>query len=397
MKKVTVVLAMAVMLLVTVFVGEKDFVFGQEKYKTFGLLQALSGPAAPWGIPITRSIEMGADKINEQGGFKVQGQTYKWKTTSYDTKYVPAEAVKALNKAVYADKVDFVSIMGGSCVLASLPILKENKILSLNNSAADKNLANPNNNLVFFYNSSILGVYAATLPWLMEREGIKTMAAINPDDATGKSGLWSSKYVAEVNKLRIVSEEFFQRGTTDFAPLLTRVIAKKPDLIDSGYADPSSAALLCKQARELGYKGTILLIWGPDPNQVLKIAGDNAEGVYMSVTGPVEPETDSQKDLYKRFLAKYPKSEWSPMYYMHHAIIPCLTKAIMETQSFDSSVLANHLHKMTWDSPQGTFRFGGSKIYGIKTQLLDMTYILQVQKGKTVFLYHAKAPEGILD
>lgn len=397
-KKLAIIVTMAVVMLGSGFYGQQNHVFAAEKYKTFGMLKALSGPAAPWGIPISRSIEMGAEKINEQGGFTVKGQTYKWKTVTYDHKYVPAEAVKALNKAIYADKVDFVSIMGGSPLLACLSLLKENNLLSLNDAAAGKKVINPNNSAVFSYNGSILGTYAAVFPWLMKREGIKTIASINPDDATGKSGLWSSKYIAGPNKLTTVSEEFFQRGTTDFTPVLTRIISKNPDMIESGYTDPTSSALLLKQARELGYKGVVLLVWGADPNQVLKMAGANAEGAYLCVTGPVEPRTDEQKALYQRFLSKkFPKSEWNPMYYMHHAMIPCLTKAIVETQSFDTSVLAKHLRSMTWNSPQGMVRFGGSKIYGIKSQLLNPTYILQIKDGKTVYLRDAKIPQGILD
>jgi ABC-type branched-subunit amino acid transport system substrate-binding protein len=73
-----------------------------EKEIGFGILTALSGPAAPWGIGNSRGMELGADEINEKGGFKVKGETYKWKVYTYDAKYVPSEAVKALNKAVYS-------------------------------------------------------------------------------------------------------------------------------------------------------------------------------------------------------------------------------------------------------------------------------------------------------
>ncbi|MDY0044428.1 MAG: hypothetical protein RBS82_07135, partial [Syntrophales bacterium] len=60
-----------------------------------GIISYLTGPASPWGITDYRSIDMGADLINEQGGFTVKGKTYKWNTLSYDSKYIPAEAVKA--------------------------------------------------------------------------------------------------------------------------------------------------------------------------------------------------------------------------------------------------------------------------------------------------------------
>ncbi len=48
------------------------------------------------------------------GEFKVNGKAYEWDIITYDHKYVPAEAVKAANKAIYSDQVKFMSVMGGS-------------------------------------------------------------------------------------------------------------------------------------------------------------------------------------------------------------------------------------------------------------------------------------------
>jgi len=83
---------------------------------------------------------------------------------------------------------------------------------------------------------------------------------------------------------------------------------------------------------------------------------------------------------------KYPVSEWDPVLWYHSEIVPCLTKAIVETQSFDPNVLEKHLQTMTWDTPLGPFRFGGSKQFGIKTALVGPLTLLQVQNGKAVYL-----------
>lgn len=363
----------------------------------FGIISALSGPAAPWGIANSRSMTMMAEKINEDGGFEVEGKTYKWKIFTYDSKYVPAEAVKALNKAIYNDKVSFVAVMGGSPTLACIPLLKENNILSLNDAAGGKAVTNPNNPLVFRYNPSLAGAYAATFPFLQKKEGIKTIASVNPDDATGRSGVEAVEFVAKINKIKIVAKEYFERGTKEFTPLLTRIIAKKPDMIESGYTDPTSSALLLKQARELGYKGVILLIWGPDPKQVLKIAGPHAEGAYLGVSGPEEPQSDAEKELYERFLDNYSKEEWNPNYYTHHGLIKALTKAIVKCQSFDPTTIAKTIEDLTWEAPQGVHSFGGSKLFGIKRQLIRPVTILQVKDGKAVWISTVPAPPGILD
>ncbi len=365
--------------------GNAHTAFAADKVLNFGLLKATTGPAAVWGIPNSRSITMHALKINEQGGFKVKGQTYKWNPIVYDHKYVPAEAVKAVNKAIYADKCSFLSIMGGSTTLACIPFMKENKILSVNDAGGGKAVTNPDNPLVFRYNPAIEGSYARFLPYLAKHEGIKTMAVLNPDDETGRSGLDAVTPIAKANNIKIITTEFYERGIKEFTPLLTRVLAKNPDLIDTCYTDPTSCALVNKQARELGYKGVILLLWGPNPKDVISIGGPHAEKAYMGVTGVLEPQTPEQKEFYQRFLKKYPANEWDCNYWTHTEQIPCVTKAIVETQSFDPFVLAKHIENMTWDSPIGPMRVGGGKLYGIKRQVIYPSTLYRVEGGKPVY------------
>ena len=116
-----------------------------EKTIKFGIAIALSGPAAVWGISNYRSMCMGAWTINDQGGFQVGKTKYKWEPIGYDHKYIPAEAVKVANKAIYSDKVSYMCIHGGANALACIPLLKENNMLSLNNAGGGKAVTNPGN------------------------------------------------------------------------------------------------------------------------------------------------------------------------------------------------------------------------------------------------------------
>lgn len=368
-----------------------------DKEINFGFLNALTGPAAPWGIPQDRCLRIAADRINEEGGIKIKGETYKWKIFSYDHKYVPGEAVKALNKAIFSDKVQFVNVLGGSCLLACMPLLKANNILSMNSAVGGKNTTNPDNPQVFRHNPIIETAYAAVWPYLQKREGgFKTVAVLNPDDETGRDGMHAAQFVAKVAHVTIVAEEFFQRGTKDFSAVLTRVIAKKPDLIDTGYTDPTSQALILKQARELGYKGKIHLAWGPNPKQILEIAGPLAEGVFLGTAVP-EPQTELQKDLYKRFLKQYPANEWNPNYYSNYGLLFGLTKAIEKAQSLDPNKVAGALENLTWEGSFGPNTFGGTKLYGIKRQILFPTNLCEIKQGKLIWLMAAPLAKGILD
>jgi branched-chain amino acid transport system substrate-binding protein len=367
-----------------------------QKEINFGIICALSTPAAVWGIPNARSMELSADKINDRGGFKVDGETYKWKIIMYDHKYVPAEAVKALNKAIFSDNIAFAAIQGGSPTLACIPLLKQNKILSLNNAAGGKAVTNPDNPLVFRHKPAVEAHYAASFPYFLRNVGIKTIGSINPDDETGRANLEATRYIAEIVKIDVVAGEFYERGVKDFVPVLTRIIAKNPDMIETGMSDPTSQALILKQARELGYKGKVFLVWGPDPVQVKKIAGDFAEGSYLGVA-PAEPLTENAKKLYERFLKKYPASEWHAGYYYHSELFDCLTQGINKCQSFDPMVIADTLEDLTWEGPLGTRSWGGTKLFDIKRQMLMPVYLQTFRGGEAVPWIAVDVPPGILD
>jgi branched-chain amino acid transport system substrate-binding protein len=286
--------------------------------------------------------------------------------------------------------------MGGSTTLACIPLLKQNNILSLNDAAGGKAVTNPDNPLVFRFNPAIEAAYAAALPYLQKHDGIKTVACINPDDETGRANLVASKYVMGKLKLDIIASEFYERGIKDFTSVLTRVIAKNPDLIETGMTDPTSQALVLKQARELGYKGKMYLVWGPDPIQILKIAGPLAEGAYLGAA-LTEPVNERQKAIYARFLKKYPARDWNSGYYTHSALFTCLTKAIEKCQSFDPVTIAKTLEDLTWEGVMGTHKWGGKKLFGIKRQMVMPVNINKVVNGKVVWLTTLTPASGIID
>jgi branched-chain amino acid transport system substrate-binding protein len=269
-------------------------------------------------------------------------------------------------------------------------------MLSLNNAAGGKSVTNPDNPLVFRFNPAIEASYASALPYIQKHNGVKTVACINPDDETGKLNLDAAKYVMGKLNLKIIASEFFERGIKDFTPLLTKIIAKNPDMIETGMSDPTSQALMLKQARELGYKGTMYLVWGPDPAQVVKVAGSLAEGAYLGAA-LADPVNEKQKAIKARFLKKYPERDWNANYYTHFALFDCLTKAIVKGQSFDSVTIAKVLENLTWEDAFGPVSFGGRKIFGIKRQMLQQVNMLKVVNGKVVWLTSAAVPAGILD
>jgi branched-chain amino acid transport system substrate-binding protein len=81
--------------------------------------------------------------------------------------------------------------------------------------------------------------------------------------------------------IEIVATEAYDRDNTDFKAQLTSIKAKNPDLIFiSGLY--SQAGLIASQARETGITAQLFGADGVDSPDFLQIAGNAAEGTYVS-------------------------------------------------------------------------------------------------------------------
>ena len=112
----------------------------------FANISPLSGAAAAWGIAGQRGHQMAAENI---GVFTVAGQQYRWEIVNYDSKYVPSDALSALNKAIFQDGISKGWITGSGVHPPLLPLIRENKFLDMANIAGGKRFTNPENPTFF--------------------------------------------------------------------------------------------------------------------------------------------------------------------------------------------------------------------------------------------------------
>ncbi len=128
----------------------------------------------------------------------------------------------------------------------------------------------------------------------------------------------------------LVAFTSYQTGDQDFTAQLTSVIAKNPDVIfSSGYY--GEGALLAKQARDLGYKGTLLGGDAWDAPELIQIAGTAAEGLTFSThydpAGAVTPASKTFVDLYKAKFDKDPNAFAALGYDAYMLMLDAITRA----------------------------------------------------------------------
>jgi len=111
------------------------------------------------------------------------------------------------------------------------------------------------------------------------------------DDDYTVAGYHAFKDAVTKNGLKVMTDETFSRGDTDFKPQLERIIAQEPDAILVS-ALANEAASIIVQARSLGYTGLIIGGNGFNSTDVIKQAGSDAEGVMAGTAwniGSINP------------------------------------------------------------------------------------------------------------
>jgi len=368
MRRAFIVLSSLVALTAAV-AGTPPLAYGQKSFKVAAIVP-VSGPAAAFGLGVQRGLELAAEDV---AVFTVAGEKYKLEIVTYDTVYAPDKTVAAINRAVYNDNVKYGVIIGAGVHPPILPIIRETGFLDFAFAAAGKQITNPENPTAFRIMASSDQLYQTYTASIAEKLGAKRIAFLGPNDELGKNDAKAIK--AEVEKLKgkgvtFVGDEYYERGSRDFGPALLRLIAQKPDIIDTDGSPTGSIGLIAKQARELGYTGyfvnTTAVLEAKAISDIAGKAGDNIIALRIWANPPTKLYTELAERHQKKWGEAAPGTLWET-YGAARWLVDTLTKAgTLDTkkvaEALAASSYANH--------PFGPASWGGEKSYGIKRQIV---------------------------
>lgn len=353
----------------------------------FGVVGPMTGPGAQWGLAAAGGVQIAAKEVNDKGGLKVGNKTYKIEVIPYDEQYKASVAISAVQRLVNQDGVKFIfGPVSSAGTLAVMDIVKDAKAIGITGAYSSKALSGSNPYMFRVY--SVASDFAEPMvKWLKKNlpADVKRVAIVNPNDETG----WDSdKLLTELygkNGYTVVGKELYERSVRDYIPILTKLLAEKPDLIDVGTAPPGSAGLIVRQARELGYKGHIVKIGGSGPRQIIEGAGkEAAEGVINYLPA------DEQNPGYKRLSDAYNAmsgNQMNPLLVNWYDGAYILMAAIQAAGTVsDTDKVREALTKVFpyKSALGGTIRFGGHDIYGIYNEFLTPNYIGIIKNGDVV-------------
>jgi branched-chain amino acid transport system substrate-binding protein len=348
-----------------------------------GMLATMSGGGASYGIAQCRGWKMAADDINRRGGVAAGGKKFQFDAVCEDDKVNAAEATAAANKLISRDKATFLGMYSSVAVMATAPLTTEKKILTAS-AAGVRQALGPDKPYNFRTYMTPNEVGSIMWDWVRKnRPTVKRVAVITRDDAIGQSLAKDMKEILTGKGFDVVSMEFAALATNDFYPILTRILAQKPDAIEVGSMNPAGVGLIAKQSAELGWKGPLFNTGDTPIVDTLKIGGaDNVVGRYFGTTPDYDSAvaTPAERELSARYRKEFnePLSGLTTMAYNGLSMI---AQAVQGANSLDAAVLTQWLQTHDIQTIHGTSKLGGKAIYGVPNQLYTPVWISEATAG----------------
>ncbi|WP_311032158.1 ABC transporter substrate-binding protein [Mesorhizobium koreense] len=351
----------------------------------------LSGPAAQWGIALRDAVAFVAKETMEEKRLVIDGTECTVSVVAIDSKYTAEGAASAAN-AFAADGIKvIVGPVGSPEVTGMKPVAKRNHMVAMVDSFA-KNAIGPQWPNMFHIGPGPSGWAGPIIDAGLERFKFSTVAIVAPNDQGGtdiasvNAQIFSEKGVKP-------TEEYYQRGTTNFAPIVTRMLSSNPGAVDLASSPAGDAGIIVKQLRQAGFEGPIFRLGGPGFEEIARVAGGIDvlkdflwyEPVYM------DDNLHALEQKYAKLMGK-PRPENADFFRWTFAARMMIKAVAAAGTVDDADKIAEAMRKLpVEDENIGKGYWIGQKFFGINQEMSYPFAIGVVQDGKVQPNIHAAA------
>ncbi|BBD08788.1 branched-chain amino acid ABC transporter substrate-binding protein [Desulfovibrio ferrophilus] len=317
-----------------------------------GSMSPLTGPYAADGNDIANGVRAAIAVVQDEGGVPGFDEI---KFFPQDTACDPRQAVASANKLIN-DEVSFV--IGAYCSSSTIPAsetLDEESIPMLTPASTNEKVTERGLEYMFRMCGRDDDQSVVAVAFMTNYLKGKNIYLID-DKTTYSQGLADNvEKKAAAAGIKVLGHDHVNQGDKDFSAVLAKVKAANPDVFYMSLQNSSSGALMAIQARRVGIKAAIIgqdAVYHP---QLISIAKEASEGMYLTF-GFI----DKQRSLYKKFLMKYSEMGFAaPGAYSGYAFDAAYAaiKAIKETGSTDPDAIKGALMKMDYDGATKRIKF----------------------------------------
>jgi branched-chain amino acid transport system substrate-binding protein len=276
-----------------------------EKEITIGSCSALEGPSHALGVQTVTGAKAYFSMINDEGG--VHGR--KLKLIAYDDSYDPAKT-EACFQHLMNDKVFALGFFVGTpTAVKYVPMAESNKIPLVGLFTGAQTLYVPLRHWVVNVRASYFDETKEQIDGLWNTLGYKKIGVIYPEDPFGATVLEGVKTALKAHDAEPVATGSYVRQTTQVGGAIDTVRAANPNAVVV-VGPPNTVAPILKQAHAKGWKPLLLTVSFVGTDELIREAGEDAEGVVITQVVPPYYLTDLKTvALYRRTMQKYFPSE----------------------------------------------------------------------------------------
>lgn len=177
-----------------------------------------------------------------------------------------------------------------------------------------------------------------SLDWAQKEKKAKTFFLIGSDYIWPRTSMKiARKHIENIQKGKVVGEEYYPLGSTNFGSLMNKIKVQKPDCIFAAVVGGSNVAFY-KQLKAAGITGDkqLLVTLSVTEDEMTGVGGENFAGFYSSMKYFQSLDNENNKKFVAAFKAKYGKDAVIGDVTQAGYLGPWLWKAAVEkAKSFD--------------------------------------------------------------
>lgn len=272
----------------------------QETIKV-GEFASLTGKEAAFGQSSHKGTLLAAEEINAAGGLLGR----KIELITEDNQSKQGESATAVKKLISRDKV--IAILGevaSSRSLEAAPIAQKEKVPMISPSSTNPRVTEMGN---YVFRVCFIDPFQGTVLAKFAKNTLKAkraalLTSVSSAYSVGLAKFFREQFLADGGVIAV--EQKFSEGDKDFKAQLTAVRAAGVDAIFvPGYY--TEAALITKQARQLGLHVPIFGGDGWEAPALIELGGKAVEGVFYSTHYSPEIPTPEVQGFVQKFRARF--------------------------------------------------------------------------------------------
>jgi len=367
---------------------------------TFGAAVSFTGKYSTNGKHTKNGYDLAVKRINEKGGVKVGGKSYKIAIKYYDDESTPARSGQLADRLIKQDGIKFIlGPYGSGPTKGMAPITEKYKIPMVEGNGASRSLFNKGYKYLFAVLSTSEQYLAESINLLAQQ-----FKADGKDPKTAKVAIavendpFSMDIRAGVVEdakrwgMKIVIDDKLPKELTDMTATLTKVKALRPDaLIVSGHS--KGAVLAVRQTAQMKVDVPMLAITHCEAADVIGKFGGDANYTLCATQWA---ETMTYKDPWFGFAGDYANDFKTAYGYMppyqaaeSTAAVLVYVDALQRAGTFDTEKVRDALAATNIETFYGWVKFDETGKNIAKPMVLR-----QIQKGKLVPVAPSKFAAG---